>query len=207
MRRVDRIARLLAIVLLIAAWTDSSAAGFAAPTDDGWHVWHVQGAAGGANACCYRWRGSNISTQGCDLDGRHGDSISLGDCDIDGDQVSVYVRIDVGRVTRIRALTANCPVTTRTAVNNMGEVNNNASVAWLLKQVDADSRLIDDALAAISAHAGDDAFVALTALLEDRNRRQKTREKALFWLAQSESEQAFNYLDDLLSSKDRKKPF
>jgi len=199
-RHVDRFARMLAIVLLIAAWTDSSAAEFAVPADDGWHVWHVQGATGAANACCYRWRGSNISTQGCDLDGRHGDSISLGDCDIDGDQVSVYVRIDAGRVTRIRALTTNCPVTTRTAVTDMGEVGNNASVAWLLRQVDADSRVADGALAAISAHAGDDAFVALKTLLEDRNRRQKTREQALFWLAQSESERAFDYLDALLSS-------
>ena len=200
MRHVDRIARMLAFVLLFAAWTDSSAAEFAAPADDGWHVWHVQGSAGGANACCYRWRGSNTSTQGCDLDGRHGDSISLGECDIDGDRVSVYVRIDASRVTRIRALTANCPVTTRTAVNDMGEVDNSASVAWLLQQVAANSRVADGALAAISAHAGDEAFVALTNLLEDRDRKQKTREQALFWLAQSESERAFDYLDALLSS-------
>ena len=200
MRHVDRFARVLAFALLFVAWTDGGAAEFTAPADDGWHVWRVQGAAGGANACCYRWRGSNISTQGCDLDGRHRDSISLGECDIAGDQLSVYVRVDAGRVTRIRALTANCPLTTRTAVNDMGEVDNNASVAWLLRQVDADSRVAVDALAAISAHAGDDAFVALTSLLEDRDRRQKTREQALFWLAQSESDRAFDYLDALLSS-------
>ncbi len=200
MRRVDRVARMLAFVLLFVAWVDGGAAEFAAPANDGWHVWHVQGSAGGVHACCYRGRGSNISTQGCDLDGRPGDSISLGDCNIEDDQVSVYVRVDAGRVTRIRALTANCPVTTRTAVNDVGEVDNSASVAWLLGQVDANSRVADGALAAISAHAGDDAFVALTALLEDRSRRQKTREQALFWLAQSESERAFDYLDALLSS-------
>ena len=200
MRHVDRFARMLAIVLLLAAWTDSSAAEFAALADDGWHVWHVQGTAGGANACCYRWRGSNIATQGCDLDGRHGDAITLGDCDISGDQVSVYVRVDAGRVNKIRALMANCPVTTRTPVNDVGAVDNSASTTWLLGQIDANSRLADDALAAISAHAGDDAFVALRALLEDRDRRQKTREQALFWLAQSESEQAFDYLDAMLSS-------
>ena len=85
-------------------------------------------------------------------------------------------------------------------ISHVGEVNNSASVAWLLRQVDADSRVADGALAAISAHTGDDAFVALRTLLEDRDRRQKTREQALFWLAQSESEQAFDYLDALLSS-------
>jgi len=167
MRLVDRIARMLAFALLLVAWTDGDAAEFTAPADDGWHVWQVQGTAGG---------------------------------DIDGDQLSIYVRIDAGRVTRIRARTSNCPVTTRTAVNDMGAVSNSASVGWLLRQVDADSQVADGALAAISAHAGDDAFVALTALLEDRDRRQKTREQALFWLAQSESEQAFDYLDALLSS-------
>jgi hypothetical protein len=82
----------------------------------------------------------------------------------------------------------------------MGEVDYSASVAWLLQQVAANSRVADGALAAISAHAGDDAFVALTDLLEDRDREQKTREQALFWLAQSDSERAFDYLDALLSN-------
>ena len=43
MRIVDRIARGLAFVLLFAAWADSGAAEFAAPDDDGWHGWHVEG--------------------------------------------------------------------------------------------------------------------------------------------------------------------
>ena len=74
------------------------------------------------------------------------------------------------------------------------------SVAWLSDQVYADGRISEDAIAAISAHAGDAAFAALTGLLEDRNRAKKTREQALFWLAQTDSDEAFEYLDALISS-------
>ena len=197
MRHVDRFARALAFVLVFFTWTDAGAAEFAA--DDGWHVWQVQGSEDGANACC--WRNGASSKQGCDLDGRHGDSITIGDCYIEGDQVSVYVRRTAGTVTKIRALTSDCPVTTSTPVNDMGVVSNGASVAWLLQHVDAGARISESALAAISAHAGDEAFTALTTLVEDRDSSRNLREQALFWLAQSNTDEAFNYLDRLLSKR------
>ena len=199
MRHVDRIARALVFALLFIASTDSQAAEFAAPSGDGWHAWQVSGSEGGTNACCYRSRNGSVSKQGCDLDGRQGQSITLGDCDIEGDQISVYVRVENGKVTKLRALTAACPVTTKSPVNNMGVMPNAASVAWLVEQVDGDSRISEDAIAAVSAHEGDATFKALTGLLEDRNRNRKIREQALFWLAQTDSDQAFEYLDALLS--------
>ncbi len=164
MRQVDRFARTLAFVLLFFTWTDGGAAEFAAPTDDGWHAWQVQGSE-------------------------------------DGDQVSVNVRIKAGKVTKIRALTSDCPVTTSTPVNDMGVVSNGASVAWLLQQVDAGARISESALAAISAHAGDEAFTALTTLVEDRDSSRNLREQALFWLAQSNTAEAFSYFDRLLSDR------
>ena len=201
MRYVDHFARALAFVLLFVAWTDGGAAEFAAPTDDGWHVWQVQGTDDGTSACCYRWRNGTSSKQGCDLDGGHGGSITIGDCDIENDQVSVYVRLNAGNVTKIRALTSECPVTTRTPLNDLGRVSTSASVAWLLGQVDAETRVSEDAIAAISMHVGDEAFTALTSLVEDRDRDKDLREQALFWLAQSNSDEAFNYLDRLLSKR------
>ena len=119
----------------------------------------------------------------------------------DGDQVSVNVRIKAGKVTKIRALTSDCPVTTSTPVNDMAVVSNGASVAWLLQQVDAGARISESALAAISAHAGDEAFTALTTLVEDRDSSRNLREQALFWLAHSNTDEAFNYLDRLLSKR------
>ena len=201
MRQVDRFARALAFVLLFFTWTDGGAAEFAAPTDDGWHLWQVQGSEDGATACCYRWRNGTSSKQGCDLDGQHGGSITVGACDIEGDQISVYVRMNAGKVTKIRALTSDCPVTTRSPLDDLGVVSNSASVAWLLRQVDAETDVSEDAIAAISMHVGDEAFTALTSLVEDRDSSRKLREQALFWLAQSDSDEAFSYLDRLLSRR------
>ena len=161
MRFVDRIARALAFVLLFVAWTDSGAADFAAPTDDGWHAWHVQGTAA---------------------------------------QVRIYVRVNDGSPTQIQFRGNNCMNDEPTEFRDLGVVDNEVSVAWLNDQVHADGRVSEDAIAAISVHAGDAAFAALTGLLEDRKRGKKTREQALFWLAQTDSDQAFEYLDALISS-------
>ncbi len=199
MRQVDRLARALAFVLLFFTWTDAGAAEFAAPTADGWHVWQVQGSEDGASACC--WRNGTSSKQGCDLDGRHAGSITVGVCDIEGDQISVYVRIKSGKVTKIRALTSDCPVTTRSPLDDLGVVSNSASVAWLLRQVDAETDVSEDAIAAISMHVGDEAFTALTSLVEDRDSSRNLREQALFWLAQSNTDEAFSYFDRLLSKR------
>lgn len=164
MRFVDRIARTLAFVLLFAAWADSSAAEFAAPVDDGWHGWQVEGPQ---------------------------------------DPVRIYVRIKNGSPTRIRFRDDRCTWSQAdepTEFHDLGIVDNDASVAWLSDQVDVDSRVSEDAIAAISAHAGDAAFAALTGMLEDRKQDKEMREQALFWLAQTNSDQAFEYLDALISS-------
>lgn len=204
MRYVDRFARALAFALLFVAWTDSGAAEFVAPSIDGWHAWQVEASEGGLSSCCYSFRDGNVSMQGCDLDGRGGYSINHGDCDLDGDRVSVYVQMKDGQATRIRALNANCPVSTRDAVHELGDVDGQASVRWLLQQVDrngGNSRISEDAMATMSAHSSDVSLGALSSILEDRDRRQKTREQALFWLAQTNADEAFDYIDALLSRR------
>ena len=165
MRHVDRFARMLAFILLFLTWTDGSAAEFAAPTTDGWHVWQVQGS------------------------------------DDDLDLVSIYVRISAGTVAKIRVTTDECPVRILTPLNDLGVIPNAASIAWLIQQVDTGTRISESALAAISAHAGAEAFTALTTLVEDRDNSRNLREQALFWLAQSDSDEAFGYLDRLLSKR------
>jgi hypothetical protein len=202
MRYIDRFARTLAFALLFIAWTDGDSAEFVAPLEDGWHAWQVEASEGGVNRCCYRSSDGDVSMQGCDLDGRGGHAIHHGDCDLDSKRLNVYVHMQGGKATRIRALNADCPVATRDALTELGSVDGQASVRWLLQQVDPngdESRTSEDAMAAISAHSSKVSLGALTSILEDRERRRKTREQALFWLAQTNADEAFDYIDALLS--------
>ena len=121
--------------------------------------------------------------------------------DDDLDLVSIYVRISAGTVAKIRVTTDECSVRILTPLKDLGVIPNAASVAWLLQQVDTGTRISEGALAAISAHAGDEAFTALTTLVEDRGNSRNLREQALFWLAQSNTDEAFSYFDRLLSKR------
>ena len=121
---------------------------------------------------------------------------SLSDREFD----DIYVQMKAGKVTDIEIQTSNCYQRNRSPLNELGIVPNSASVAWLKNLLDSNTRVSEGAIAAISVHAGDKAFTILTDLLEDRSRGKKTREQALFWLAHSDSDQAFEYLDRLLSS-------
>ncbi len=112
----------------------------------------------------------------------------------------IYVQMKDGAVSKIEIHTSNCYQRNRSPLNELGIVPNSASVAWLKNLLDSNTRVSEGAIAAISVHAGDEAFAVLTNLLEDRSRSKKTREQTLFWLAHSDSDQAFAYLDRLLSS-------
>ncbi len=57
----------------------------------------------------------------------------------------------------------------------------------------------EEAVFALSQLPDDRAVKALAAVLEDRSLDQELREEALFWLAQSDSEIAFTYVDKLFS--------
>ena len=50
----------------------------------------------------------------------------------------------------------------------------------------------------LSFHSKEYALQSLFALLEDKAQTRDTREQALFWLMQSDYDEAFAYLDELL---------
>jgi hypothetical protein len=50
-------------------------------------------------------------------------------------------------------------------------------------------------------HADDVALPALQSLVEDRSQDRELREQALFWLAQSDSDEAYRYIDSLLGRR------
>ncbi|MDJ0938716.1 MAG: hypothetical protein QNJ00_03000 [Woeseiaceae bacterium] len=200
MRRFERVVRVLACVLLVAAWSDSQAQALQVPAADGWYSWEVEASEAGQSSCCFRWQAGG-GRAGCDLDDRRGGFNVSEDCVLDSTRLTLYVRMRDGRPDRARALSADCPVNAETDVASLGQVATDSSVEWLHRQVNDEQRLTSELVAAISMHAGATAFRALTSLLEDRDRPMKTREAALFWLAQSDTDEAYEYFDRLLSRR------
>lgn len=197
---------LLAAVALLATATGAiaqqPASSLSVPRADGWYSWSVAASATGSRTCCYDWHGGRtVKQRVCDLDGERGGYTINGDCLLDSDEVRVYVRMQGGRPSRVRALNNDCPVSTASEVTDLGAVPADSSVRWLSAQISDDRHGNAEILAAIPMHAGDAAFEALTTLLEDRRRSMDLREQALFWLVQSGSDDAFAYVDLLLSQR------
>lgn len=122
MSTVDRIAPIVALLLLCFAWSDGQAADFAPPTDDGWYSWQVAGAEA-------------------------------------GQLLRIYVRMRDGRTADIRMQTHHCwDGGAPKDYEDLGRIDNPASIAWLKTQVVPRSNITEDALFALAAHDGDEVF-------------------------------------------------
>lgn len=191
-------AALCAVVLAAPA----GAADLEVPRGDGWYSWDVAASRTGVRSCCYGWQGgASVRGEVCDLDEQRGGYTLGGDCLLESDHIRVYVRLRDGQPDRVRALNADCPVTTATEVVKLGEVEPDSSVGWLAARVGRDGDIDAELLAAIPMHDSAAVVATLARLLEDKERPMKTREQALFWLAQSDTDEAFDYLDRLLGSR------
>ena len=200
MRAIDKAARILAVALLLLAYPSSKAAEieFAA---DGWYVWEVEAGTHGRQACCYSWNGGVAAMTGCQLDGRQRGFSITDDCSLNSDRLRVYVQVQSGIAGNIRALSAGCPVQANGEIADLGAISTDASIDWLNQQIKARPGRSSELLAAVSMHADPAAFTSLTGFVEDRSMDQNLREEALFWLAQSDSNLAFDYLERLLSRR------
>jgi hypothetical protein len=72
------------------------------------------------------------------------------------------------------------------------------AIQWAISN-DPDHDVRKEAVFAMSQLPGERGVDALFAVLESRKMRREVREQALFWLAQSDSDRAFEYLDRLLA--------
>ena len=83
---------------------------------------------------------------------------------------------------------------------DFGLIDTDASIDWFQQFIGDRSDLGSDALAAISMHDSDRAVQIMIDVVES-DAHMDVREEAVFWMAQSESEAAFAYLDRLLMKK------
>jgi hypothetical protein len=161
---------------------------------DGWVSWEVPAVEGAPAWCCFgRWQEKDASRASCKLDGksngygnRHEETT---------DAVTVYARVSGGKLDRLQALSAGCPVETKTPVQALGDVSADDSARWLSAQVKLDGKdavsrepLGEAALAALALHRGDLASKSLAGFARD-DARVETRKWAVFWLSQVRGEE------------------
>jgi hypothetical protein len=177
-----------ALAALFVSISATSAAQSPSLPRDGWVSWRVEPVDGAPNWCCLEWQGKSPRAATCDLDGREqGYSNSGSDTTND---IRVYARFNAGKLERIRALAASCPVKSNTPITTRDGVSAEAGVTWLVSVVNAEpgaakseKRLGSDAIAAIALHRGVIARDALTTIAR-KNSNVETRKDALFWQTQ-----------------------
>lgn len=185
--------------LLLCIWfAPQLAADEISISEDGWYRWEVPAGANGRKSCCNRFSNGNIETMGCRL-GHGMDEFSLSEpCDAHSDSMQVFVEVRAGKVREIRPLSSACPVRSESEVITFEDVTEVQSIAWLKQQIDENPKVADEAVMTLSFHTKEVALQSLFKLIENRNQPQDNREDALFWLIQSDYDEAFAYLDELL---------
>lgn len=117
----------------------------------------------------------------------------------DGDELRIYALIKAGEPVefRVRGKYACFDGFDVDAVD-LGIVNVDQSIDWLQRHIAPGTELSSDAIMAISLHRGARPVAILSDIVKTGTDRE-LREEALFWLAQSDSDEAFAVLDRLLS--------
>ena len=166
--------------------------------NDGWYTWKVDARLSAPVMCCFTWNRGVATRRSCDLDSHRGGFGSNDEFLSDDAGLQLYVHREAGQITEIRALSASCPVTATSGIREIDPVTGSESIAWLSSNVGRDEDLSDDAILAISMHAGG-GIDALIDLVENRSLDMDLRESALFWLAHTDTDEAYAYIDRLLT--------
>jgi len=154
---------------------------------DGWVSWQVAAPDAAPAWCCFSsWNDRDPSRMSCKLDGESS-GFSIGNGDETTDSVKIYVRTTRGKIDRLQALAASCPVETATPIQPL-EVTSEDSTRWLsarVRSAGSDAKtgrpLGEAALAALALHRGDQARDALVEFAHDAD--VETRKWSVFWLA------------------------
>lgn len=157
---------------------------------DGWTSWEVAAVDGAPDYCCWsetrNFRDSSRSA--CRLDARQEGYGSRDHATTD--LVRIYARTAGGKIDRLRALSATCPVETATPIHELGSVAEDESARWLIDLVTQGNAgtgtrhhdIEDDVLAALAVNRGNLARDGLTGIARN-DARTETRKQAVFWMA------------------------
>jgi hypothetical protein len=187
MQLLTPIAALAALGLVASASAASGDLESRVTASDGWVAYRVPMVTGVDSPCCYSVHDGTATKKGCDLDG-HSWSFAADHDDpavaLDG-TLAMYFRVEHGRVERVRAVGASCPVHTEGTVRWIESIDPGNSVAMLSSLLDRKTADAENgSLVALAYHADASATRALAARVE-RSHPFKEREQALFWLGQT----------------------
>jgi hypothetical protein len=207
MQRVTLIAALAALGFVAKVDAADNPLEKLVTANDGWVAYSVPMIAGTDGPCCYTVRHGTATIKGCDLDERHS-NIGTDGGDVqsarDG-MLAVYLKVDHGRVERVRAFGASCPVQTASSVHWIESVEATNSIAMLsslLNQKDGDAQ--EQMLMAVAYHDDASATRVLASRAEPSH-SMKEREKALFWLGQTRGTEGANVIEHYLTTDDNPK--
>lgn len=110
---------------------------------------------------------------------------------------TIYVLIKSGKTKEIEIRGHWCNGHSHKNAIDHGLLSTDESIDWLQQYLGTRSDLSSDALAAISRHAGSRSLRILIGIVES-DAHNDIREEAVYWMAMSESEEAFQYIDRLL---------
>ncbi len=164
-----------------AMTADVNAAALQLPRD-GWVSWEIETVDDAPAWCCFDWNSNRARPKACKLDGRDHGYGSSSDQDT-VDTMRVYARFGAGKLERIRALAASCPVQTLTPVHAIEDVAASESIEWLNRIVTPHTPQSDDALAALAVHRGALAAQALQRIAKSDG-NVENRKQAMFWATQ-----------------------
>jgi len=182
--------KILAPVVLLMLAGNATAAepdlGKRIAQQDGWVAYQVPKTADGGIACCFQMHGKHVVQSGCDLEGSNwGNSDDRRPPQATAEALNVYFRVSHGKIDKVRAFSASCPVRDADKLRWLDNVAPQASVAFLAASTAAtpNEDIFDAELAALAMHADPAATPALRDLSTQSHPR-KVREQSLFWLGQ-----------------------
>ena len=190
--------RVVAVLFLLLVYP---AAGLTADLpqvgSNGWYSWRVDVVDSAPELCCFSWNNGIATKKSCNLDGRHGGFNATDESPFPSDEVQIYALTKSGVVTRVRALSSQCPVTTKSEIAYLGSVSVDESVGWLQEKVSPHSEISGEAISAIALHAGNRArdFLITTA---ESDSSEDNREVAIFWMAQVRIDETARELKNIM---------
>jgi hypothetical protein len=187
MNTIYRTMRILALLVTPLAIVSPVQAAEPVLPREGWVSWEVPAVENAPAWCCWN-RGDRAAPQKiCRLDEKS-DGYGTRDS-ATTDAVKVYAHVTGGKMDRLQALAASCPVETTTPINQLDNVTAEDSARWLIARANLDgadaatgNRIGESALAGLAMHRGNLARDALIGLARG-DTRTETRKRAIFWLA------------------------